>query len=454
MKQVSKWQAIFLLTCIILIISTSLLLFSAEPHVSIFFSIILLILFVLVTKRPWSLIEEGMKNGISSVINPIILFIFIGILIAILMLSGTIPTIIYFGSTFMSPTFFLPSVFIITSIIGSCLGSAFTTISTVGVALLAVGSLMGIDTAIIAGAIVSGAYLGDKMSPLSDTTNLAAAVCKVDLFDHIKHMLWTTIPAFFMTLLLLTFVSFFLNWSPEQVETNSEIVILKETGLVNSLSLIPLVLIFLLAWKRVPAILVLLCGILAGLIVAFLLNPTLSITTIMNVIQNGFTIETGSESINSMLNRGGIQSMLWSISLVILTLTMGGIIQALGLLEKIFESIQKVATTTGKLVLAVACTAIGINVTVGEQYLSILLTGNVYKGEFDKRGLSNKNLSKIIEDAGTVINPLIPYGVSGVFIASVLNVPVMEYLPFAFFCLLSPLLSIFYGFTGISMKKV
>ena len=449
---VTKNQAILLVLSILSIISTSLLVLKVEPHVPIFLSLVLLILFSLTTKRSWKFIEKSIITGLNAGLIPIFLFILIGMLIAVWMLSGTIPTFIYFGSLVVSEKFFLPSVFVVTAIVGSFLGSAFTTASTVGLAFMAIGITLGINPAIVAGAIISGAFLGDKMSPLSDTTNIAAAVCKVDLFEHIKHMLWTTVPAFIICLIAFTFMSKgSLNVTDNNLRELS--ITLKELGLVNPMSIIPVLIMFVLAWKRTPTVLVLLTGIFTGLLVTFINQHSISISEVMGTMQNGFIANTGDESLDRMLSRGGIQSMMWSISLVFLTLMMGGVIKALKIMERIMELIVRMITTTGRLFAATAFTAIGVNITIGEQYMSIILTGNTFEKEFENRGISRKNLARILEDAGTVINPLIPYGVSGVFMASVLGVGVLEYLPFALFCLVSPILTVFYGFTGISVKK-
>ena len=449
---ISGLAALSLVFSIIAIISISLFVFKAEPHIPIFASIVVLILFSLIKGHSWVFIENGLKNGLKEGLTPILLFILIGILIGVWMLSGTIPTFIYYGGQLISAQFFLPSVFIITAVIGISIGSSFTTAATVGVAFIALGTGMGFNPAIVAGAIISGALLGDKMSPLSDTTNIASAVCKVDLFEHIRHMLWTTIPAAIICLVVFGIIS--TGGSNGQVGDFAELPkVLKEQGMVSIWALIPAVVMFGVALKRVPAIFVMMVGIIVGSVMAFILQPGVQVAQLMDVMQNGYTGATGDEAIDSILTKGGIQSMMWSVSLVLLTLSMGGLIQQLRVMERLLIMIQSFVSSTGKLIFATVATAIGVNVTVGEQYMSIILTGQAFEKEYEKQGIAPKNLARVLEDAGTVINPLIPYGVSGVFMAGVLEVPVMDYLPFAIFCLVSPLLSLFYGFTGISIRK-
>lgn len=449
---ISGLAALSLIVSIIAIISISLFIFKAEPHIPIFVSIVVLILFSLVKGHSWNFIETGLKNGLKEGLTPILLFILIGILIGVWMLSGTIPTFIYYGGQVISASFFLPSVFIITAIIGISIGSSFTTAATVGVAFIALGTGMGFNPAIVAGAIISGALLGDKMSPLSDTTNIASAVCKVDLFEHIRHMLWTTIPATIICLVAFGILSIGNDGGP--VGDFAELPkVLKEEGMVSIWALIPAVVMFGVALKRVPAIFVMMVGIIVGSVMTFVLQPGVHVGQLMDVMQNGYTGATGDEAIDSILTKGGIQSMMWSVSLVLLTLSMGGLIQQLRIMERLLIMIQSFVSSTGKLIFATVATAIGVNITVGEQYMSIILTGQAFEKEYEKQGIAPKNLARVLEDAGTVINPLIPYGVSGVFMAGVLEVPVLDYLPFALFCLVSPLLSLFYGFTGISIRK-
>ncbi|WP_226683276.1 Na+/H+ antiporter NhaC [Sutcliffiella horikoshii] len=449
---ISGLAALSLIVSIIAIISISLFIFKAEPQIPIFVSIVVLILFSIVKGHSWNFIETGLKNGLKEGLTPILLFILIGILIGVWMLSGTIPTFIYYGGQVISASFFLPSVFIITAIIGISIGSSFTTAATVGVAFISLGTGMGFNPAIVAGAIISGALLGDKMSPLSDTTNIASAVCKVDLFEHIRHMLWTTIPATLICLVAFGILS--IGNGSGQIGDFAELPkVLKEEGMVSIWALIPAVVMFGVALKRVPAIFVMIVGIIVGSVMAFVLQPGVQVSQLMDVMQNGYTGATGDEAIDSILTKGGIQSMMWSVSLVLLTLSMGGLIQQLRIMERLLIMIQSFVSSTGKLIFATVATAIGVNVTVGEQYMSIILTGQAFEKEYEKQGIAPKNLARVLEDAGTVINPLIPYGVSGVFMAGVLEVPVLDYLPFALFCLVSPLLSLFYGFTGISIRK-
>ncbi|WP_245579687.1 Na+/H+ antiporter NhaC [Alteribacter aurantiacus] len=449
--KVSRIEAVAVIGMILATIGVSLVYLDAQPHVPIFLVILLLALFNTIKKQPWSFVEEGLVKGIRSGIIPVIIFMLIGILIAVWMQSGTIPTLIAYSFQVISTEYFLPSVFIVTAIVGMAVGSSFTTASTIGIAFMTLGSILGMDLAMVAGAVVSGALLGDKMSPLSDTTNLASSVCKVDLFEHIRHMMWTAVPA-----TLISMVLFFIIGRAQEPTATSEvnewIATLTANTHVTVFALLPALVMGVMAIRKTPAIPTMIAGIVSGFIVAVILDGQVAASQWMVLVQEGFTATTGTEDIDTLLTRGGIQDMMWATSLLILALGMGGILSRLNIIDTLISAIRSAVNNRGKAVLSTTLSAIGINISLGEQYMSVVLTGEAYEKQYRKLGLKGKHLSKTLEAGGTVINPLIPYGVSGVFMTSVLGVPVLSFLPFAFFCLLCPIITIIYGFTGISMK--
>lgn len=367
-------------------------------------------------------------------------------------MSGTIPTFIFFALELVNGNFFYSVVFIVTAVIGISIGSSLTTAATLGVAFIGVSSALELSLPITAGAVISGAFFGDKMSPLSDTTNLASMVVKVDLFEHIKNMLWTTIPAFVISLVLFTILS------PQEMTVSFEkIISLKETlqhlNLVHYYSLLPFLLLAFLAIKRVSAMITLSSGIVSSLLLAFLIQKDLKFKGMLELLFSGYRIESGVEEIDRLLGRGGIESMFFSISLVLLALALGGLLFKLGVIPALLNGMSKLLYKIPALYATTVTTAIGTNLLVGEQYLSILLTGNTFEKPFKAAGLHLKNLSRVLEDAGTVINPLVPWGVCGIFLTTVLEVPTIEYLPFTFFCLLCPVITLFYGFTGLTIVR-
>ncbi|TMW70663.1 Na+/H+ antiporter NhaC [Alteribacter natronophilus] len=449
--RVSGWEAAGIMTAMLLVIGVSLLYLDAQPHSAVFSAIVLLVIYNMVKRQPWKLIEEGIVKGVRTGILPVIIFMLIGVLIAAWMQAGTIPTLIAFSFEVISTEYFLPSVFVVTAVVGMAVGSSFTTASTIGIAFMALAGILGMDLAMTAGAVVSGALLGDKMSPLSDTTNLASSVTKTDLFEHIRHMMWTAIPAFIISLVLF-FIIGRAQGTAQTSEVNEWIGAMSEATHVHWIALIPAAVMAVLAIRKTPAIPTMLAGIGAGFVMAVIQDGQLNMGHWMVLIQDGFTASTGNGDIDELLTRGGIQGMMWAVSILVLALAMGGILSSLRIIETLFDRIQSWVNTRGKVVLSTTLSAIGINVSMGEQYMSVVLTGEAYAKQFRKLGLKGRHLSKTLEAGGTVINPLIPYGVSGVFMTSVLGVPVLSFLPFAFFCLICPIITIIYGFTGISMN--
>ncbi len=450
---IKGWEAVVVMLSIVTIIGVSLVSFNAEPHIPIFLVLLLLIGYGKLKKQEWSTIEAGIVKGVKSGIIPIIIFLLIGILIAVWMKSGTIPTLIVYGSQIISLEYFLVSVFIFTAIVGISIGSAFTTASTIGIAFMAIGAALDYNLAMVAGAIISGAFFGDKMSPLSDTTNLASSVCKIDLFEHIRHMLWTTIPAFAISAILFFIIGSGTGEANTQ-NVQAWVTALTESSFVHPIALAPMVVILFLAVRKTSAIPTMIIGILTGIAVYIVMQPgQFNIAEWMTLMQHGSDVATGNAQVDRILGRGGIQSKMWAVSLLLLALSMGGVLSELKIIDKLMSAIRAIVETRGKVVLSTVLSAIGINVSIGEQYMSLVITGEAYEKRYREMGLRGKHLSKALESGGTVINPLIPYGISGVFMASVLEVPVLAYLPFAFFCLLCPIITIIYGFTGISMKK-
>lgn len=446
-------EAILLTLLILGGVSFLIIKYEAVPHIPIVLAIFLLFLYGMIKKVSIKDLESGMIEGAKSGLGAVMIFFFIGMLISSWMASGTIPTFIYFALEFVNGKFFYCVVFVVTSLIGISIGSSLTTAATLGVAFMSVSSALDFSLPITAGAIISGAFFGDKMSPISDTTNLASMTVKVDLFEHIKNMMWTTVPAF-----LLSFVLFAILSPAEASASFEKITLLKETlrslNLVHLYSILPFLVLTILAIKRVSSIVTLSAGILSSLVLTFFVQENFNFAVMIKLLFSGFELKSGVEEIDVLLGRGGMESMMFSMSLVLLALALGGLLFKIGIMDTLLSAISAFLYKVPLLVLSTVTTAIGINFLVGEQYLSILLTGNAFEQPFKKAGLHLKNLSRILEDAGTVINPLVPWGVCGVFLSGVLGVDTIDYVPYAFFCLLSPIITLFFGFTGIRISKL
>lgn len=441
-------QAICFFIFIIGLISYFIVILDTFPHIPILLGILLLIAYGLFKRIPFRDLELGMINGAKAGMGAVFLFFLIGILISSWMMSGTIPVLISTGFSFIGGTWFYGIVFAITSIIGISLGSSLTTTATIGVAFIGMATAIDASLAITAGAIVSGAFFGDKMSPLSDTTNLASSIVGVDLFEHIKHMSLTTIPAFIISFVLFAILSPSQSLPLQSIDEYQSA--LTVTNLIHWTSWLPLIVLICCTIWRIPAFTALACSSLVATILANTINR-IAWTDIWNIWFSGYKAKTHFEPVNELLTKGGISSMFFTMTLVILALGFGGLLFTTGIIPSILAAFQKRLKKVRSIIISTAATAIGINFLIGEQYLSILLTGETYKTVYQQAKLPAKALSRTLEDAGTVINPLVPWSVCGVFIADVLDVSVLTYLPFAFFCLLSPIITVI--FTGGNLKK-
>ena len=421
------------------------------PHLSILLAMTALMLYGMVRGAKWEVMQKRMAAAVEQGMGAVYLFFFIGLLVSALMMSGAIPTLMYYGFGLISPDYFYLSAFLLSAIIGVSIGSSLTTCATVGVAFMGMGEAFHAVPAITAGAVVSGAFFGDKMSPLSDTTGIAATTVGVDLFEHIKNMAYTTVPALILTAIALM-------WAVPDVGAGSlnSVNALREqlqaSGLVHGYALLPFVLLVALAVRKVSAILAMLATIVLSVVITFV-HSSPSWGQLGGWFFSGFKAEHLGEGVARLIQRGGLESMFFTQTVVILALSLGGLLFALGVIPTLLDAMRRFLTNAGRATFSVAMTSLGVNILIGEQYLSILLAGETFKPVYDKLGLHHRNLSRTLEDAGTVINPLVPWSVCGVFITKVLGVPVMTYLPYAFFCWLCLLLTLLFGFTGLTLSK-
>lgn len=337
------------------------------------------------------------------------------------------------------------------SIIGVAIGSGFTTISTVGIALFGIGISLKINPGLVAGAIISGAVFGDKMSPLSDSTNLAAAVAESELFAHVKNMLWSTVPAFLVSLILYTIFNQNSNISFHALQ--GTISALQSDFSLSYLTLLPILLMFICARLKIPAIPTLFGNIFLTVILIIVQEPTISLTAIIQLISNGYVAATPDAALNALLTRGGIASMMNTVALIITTLALGGLLMHFAIIQSALTPLSRKIKSTFPLVLLTICSSIAINLLVGEQYLSIILPGRAFKAIYKQQHISGLTLSRALEDGGSVINYLVPWAVAGSFAAGTLGLAVSDFLPYTFFSLFSPLFSLISAATGLGLKK-
>jgi Na+:H+ antiporter, NhaC family len=413
----------------------------------------------------WKQIQEAMGHGVMLAAPAMFILLAVGALIGTWVLCGTVPTLVHYGMQLMHPSYFYPAVCLVCAIVALAIGSSWTVAGTLGVALMGVAAGLGLSPAITAGAIISGAYFGDKMSPLSDTTNLAPASAGCDLFVHIRHMIWTTGPSFAIALVL--FVLFALGRGGDGAADFGGLTDTLEAQFKPGLHLlIPLVVVLVLAIRRVPAFPSIAIGALVGGLFAVLFQPEATAALgaaedrsrsmalfagSWQALFSGYSAESGSEAVDELLNRGGMESMLNTIWLILCAMAFGAVMERTGLLERIIRSVLAAAKTTGSLILATLATAVGTNVVAADQYLAIVLPGRIYKPEYERRGLAPENLSRALEDAGTLTSPLVPWNSCGAYMAATLGVATTAYLPYAFFNLLNPIVAGILAYAGFKI---
>lgn len=457
MENISKKPSFGIALLIVLflfaiIIAQIIVVKSPDIHMTLVFSIAFAVVLLMATGTKWSVIEEGVMHGCKIATIPMLILMFIGMLIPTLIAAGTIPALIYYGLKIISPSVFLLTVAIICGVSSMCTGSSWTTGGTFGVAFMGISMGLGIPPALTAGAVVSGAVIGDKLSPLSDSTNLAAGVCETNLFKHIKSMMYTTVPAFVISLVIYGIIG--AKYSAKSIDTTAVDSIL--TGLSASfkisptyalISLIPLAIIIGLAVKKVSALMAMVIASLVAMVVAMVAQGY-SVIEMMSYMNYGFKIDAGVESVNKLLNRGGIQAMMWTVSLGYLGLSYGGILEVTGTLEALINKMSVVTNKARNLIITHLFSSIFINIISASQYVAIIIPGRMYLPSYRKLGIRSDVASRTCEDSGTVTSPLVPWGLCGVFFTGALGVNTLAYLPYAFLCYLTPIVAAVYACTG------
>jgi len=417
----------------------------------------------------WFEIQRAMIAGIGTAMVAILILLSVGALIGTWLMAGTVPSLIYYGMQILSPQWFYAATCLICSVAALATGSSWTVAGTLGVALIGVSMGLGLSPAISAGAIISGAYFGDKMSPLSDTTNLAPAVVETDIFSHIRHMAWTTGPSYTVALFLFVIVGLGTETQSDSPALQQLMATLEQNFNISGFALLPLIVVLYMAYKKIPPLPTILFGALLGGVMAVVLQPEvvlrfanspdlsrgLAMTKgVWLALSDGFVSTTGVAEVDDLLTRGGMSSMLVTIWLIITALAFGAVLEHTGMLQRMIDGALKRATTTGSLITTVVLSCIGINIVAADQYIAIVLPGKMYRAEFARRKLDPKNLSRVIEDSGTLTSPLVPWNTCGAYMAATLGVATLAYLPFAFFNLINPVVSIIYGFTGFTIVKI
>lgn len=416
----------------------------------------------------WDDIEKGIVKGISRSLGAILILLAVGSLIGTWMLAGTVPTLIYYGLDLLNPSMFYAASCLICAIVAMSIGSSWTTAATVGVALMGVSIGMGMSEAITAGAVVSGAYFGDKVSPLSETTNLAPAIAGTNLFEHIQYMLWTTVPSIIITLILFVMIGLGSDLPESSSRIEEMQLLLSQEFNLGLHMLVPLIVLLTMAIKKVPAFPAVAIGALLGAVWAAIFQPEVitklsdegvtafrgTIMVVWTALFDGVSFSTPSETLNDLLSRGGMSSMLNTIWLIMCAMTFGAVLEKVGLLKRAVSAFLKGAKSAGDMVSRTILTCIGTNVITADQYMAIVMPGRMYKSEFEKRGLNQLNLSRSLEDGGTLTSPLIPWNTCGVYMQGVLAVSPLDYIFYTFFNLINPVLAVIYAYLGIKILRI
>ena len=415
-------------------------------------------------------VREAAVGGVSSALGAVYILLAVGALIGAFNMAGTIPTVVYYGVGLLTEEWFYPATLIVCGLVGLAIGSSWTTAATLGVAFVALAPLVGANPAIAAGAVISGAYFGDKMTPISETTVLVPSmVGGVTTQEHIGAMLWTSGPAIGLALLGFVLIGITTPASGSAFDPTVVQEFLAGEFNISLLNLLPLLLLVVLSLRQAPPFLAIFGSAIFAAVLAIFTQPdavatfvgdpsqgpvATAIEAIYAALATGFISDTGNATIDALFSRGGMSSMLFTIWLVLGALSFAAIMEEAGFLERLIRPILAGAKSTGRLIAAVIGTCIGLNIIAGDQYVAIVMPSRVYRFEFAKRGIAPRMLSRTVEDAGTVTSPLVPWNSCGAYMAGVLGVATSAYLPYAFFNLLSPLISLIYGFTGFRIEHV
>ena len=474
-KEPSYADAIFPLVTLIVLIAASVYLFGLNAldgplQVALVICSMVTGLVIIRNGHTWEEIAEAGRRGLSSIVSAIFILLAVGALIGTWNMSGTIPTLVYYGIQWINPNWYYLTTALICAAVSLSIGSSWTTAGTIGVGLVGIASLVGVSPIITAGAVISGSYLGDKNSPLSETTVLAAQLVDADLYTHIRAQVWTSVPAFLIALVVFALLGLSREGiGPPPAPTSAELSQLDQLFWITPLNLIPLIALLGMSLKKSPsALAIIVAALLAGVFGAFLqpqaiqrflgdtdlASPVAAVKAIWLAMATGYQENSGLKDVDALLSRGGMDSMLKTIWLIIAAVNFGALLEEFGLLAKLIDPIMARARTTGRLFATTAGTALGLNIVAADQYIALVLPARMFRLEFERRGLAPQTLSRACADAGTVTSPLVPWNSCGAYMSAVLGIPTLLYLPFCIFNIMSPILTVLYGFTGFKIQRL
>jgi NhaC family Na+:H+ antiporter len=448
-KRPSFGAAIFIILFLCIAMALQIFVFKQNyaTHITLIIVTAVAAVVALMSGFTWQDIEDGIVYGCNIALVPMLILMLVGVLIATWIAAGTIPTLIYYGLKIISPSFFLVTSALVCSIASVSTGSSYTTGATFGVAFMGIGMGLGIPPALTAGAVISGAIFGDKMSPLSDSTNLAAGVAEANLFDHIRSMCYTTGPAFIISMVLYAVIGF--QFKTDAIDASQINIILNglaDNFTLNPLMLIPPIIVVILAVKKVSGLAVMVIASIVGLIFAVAFQG-FGIGEMLGFMNDGFVSSTGIAEIDGLLSRGGLQSMMWTISLGFIGISFGGLLEKTKVLEVLLEKMSGLVSKQGGLITTHVISSIAVNLFSASQYIALIIPGRMLVPAYKKLKILPQVCSRTCEDSATVTSPLVPWGLCGVYFSGVLGVSTLEYIPYVFLALLCPLITIIYAYT-------
>lgn len=414
--------------------------------------------------RKYTELEKGMIQGIAETLPACLILLFVGVLISVWFVSGTMPTMIYYGMNLINARVFYPCAAIVCALVSMCIGSSWNTAATVGIAAMGIAKALGLDPVITAGAVISGSYFGDKMSPLSETTNLASAVSQVNLFDHIRGMTFTTVPSIIISVIMFAAAGLRAQPAAESIDNESFRDMLQSSFNISPWCLLPLAVLIYFAVKRYPPIFTILAGIVSGLAAAVIFQFD-SITGILGtdgsfpeniralwlVTYDGLRLNTGNEAFNALLSGGGMSGMFNTVILMIAAMSFGSAMECSGCLRRIMSVVVRFINSAGRLVQATVLTAFGINAISGEQCMSVILPGRMYAEIYDDMKIAPTVMSRSLEDGGTITSVLIPWSTCGVYFSGIMGISTLDYLPYCFFNLVNVGLAVIFAVFGLGI---
>ena len=460
-RRVPMWQVLICVVFTLAVIMYSIFKSYGEAHMPLALSAAFVAVVGALNGWKWSVMEKGMLAGINRSMQANLILLTVGMLIGTWKCAGIIPAMIYYGLDILNPSIFLVTACLLCSIVSLVIGSSYTTAGTIGVALIGISIGLGVNPVMTAGAVVSGSYFGDKMSPMSDTTNLAPGVAGSNVFEHIRHMVYTVTPSYLIALV----VFFILGRS---AHSDGNVTMELKDILQNAISaefnmspalMLPVLILLIMVILKVPALPALFFSVLMGVFV-MAVGQGVKVVNWFSIMHYGYESSSADIALSDdytvadVVGGGGFDSMLWTVSIVMCSMSFAGVLEVTGMLGQLVEAILKVAKNTGLLVTATICTCIFVNLLTADQYLAIILPGRMYRQAFEDRKLKNKNLSRCLEDSATLTSPLIPWNVCGATMTGFLGVPTTQYAPYAVLNYINPIVSIIYGFTGFTMEMM